>query len=283
MGLESTHPRARHFLAVGMGTNNWGCRARGCWDSAWAPKGSQRESSLRAFLSLSRMAHPPSTPSSAETPSGRLVRAWHCPLQGPVAGKHHLKCHNFSPVFLWLAYLCKFRTTIPSIFIANDRGLPFYLGGLAGLTGNCPTHLSTLVISMTHKLAFLSGNHLCKVNWTDIIFQTQSVQFHTQHIGTKGDICHITVSPVNALFIYTVYLFIFMSVTRHYKHILEHFSYIKREYTSILYIFSLRSSKYSAEKMKIAVQEGFRVKTCNYQSYTCLLPCNLNIKYQRKT
>lgn len=56
-----------------------------------------------------------------------------------------------------------------------------------------------------------------------------------------------------------------MSVTRHYKHILDHFSYIKREYTFILYIFSLPSSKYSAEKMKTVVQEDFRVKTCNYQ------------------
>lgn len=121
-----------------------------------------------------------------------------------------------------------------------------------------------LVISMTHEVAFLIENHLHKVNRPDIIFQTQSVQFHTQHIGTKGDIGHITVSPGNILFIYTVYLFIFTSVTRYYKHILEHF-YIKREYTSILYIFSLPSSKYSAEKMKMVVQEDFRVKTWNYQ------------------
>lgn len=91
---------------------------------------------------------------------------------------------------------------------------------------------------MTHEVAFLIGNHLHKVNQSDIIFQAyKSVQFYTQNIGTKGDIGHITVSPGNALFIYTVYLFIFMSVTRHYKHILEDFSYIKREYTSVLYIF----------------------------------------------
>lgn len=118
---------------------------------------------------------------SAETPTGRLARSWHCPLQGPVAGKHHLKCLNFSPVFLWLAYLCKCPTTIPSIFITNDRGIPFYLGGLAGLMGNCPTHLSTLVISMTHELAFLTENHLCKVNWPYIIFQTQCPVSHTAH------------------------------------------------------------------------------------------------------
>lgn len=63
IGLENTHPRAQHFLTVGMGINNWGCRARGFnLSSEGVSKGIVRQS---IPFSL-RMAHPPSTPSKEE-------------------------------------------------------------------------------------------------------------------------------------------------------------------------------------------------------------------------
>lgn len=61
----SVQLRAWHFLAVGMGTNKWSCRARGCRDSTRAPRGSQRHLPWgvpQCLLFSVRTAHHPKYP-----------------------------------------------------------------------------------------------------------------------------------------------------------------------------------------------------------------------------
>lgn len=132
IGFESICPWAQHFLVVGMVPSNRG--SRGCWNSTWAPKGSQRESSLR-FLSLWGW-HPSD---SCLSEDGRAIKSWVCHwevckvLTLSLARASYWKASlesempqfgAFSYIFLYLSYLCRLPIASSSIFTCKWQKTP---------------------------------------------------------------------------------------------------------------------------------------------------------------
>lgn len=83
-----------------------------------------------------------------------------------------------------------------------------------------------------------------------------------------------------------IHAFIFVAVTTHSNHTLEHLPYIKREYTSILYIFPFPSPKH----LTMLSKRNEYIRTRIFQSFIMQLPviyfflaCNLNLNYCRIT
>lgn len=77
-----------------------------------------------------------------------------------------------------------------------------------------------------------------------------------------------------------IYAFIFVAVTTHSNHTVEHFPYIKREYPAFFIFFLSHPQSIwlcSVKEMNTLEQEYFRVPSRNYQWYT-FLACNLHLQ-----